>query len=202
MISNSTQAKLILASGSPFRRALLERLGLEYEWHSPGIDETRQPDEDAAAYVCRLAAAKARAIAISEPAALVIGSDQCAVLDGEVLGKPGSHARALEQLRRAQGRTLVFHTGLCLLGIDARIEHVEDVVFEVDFRQLDDARLDAYLRREQPYDCAGSFKAEGLGIALFERLRGDDPTALIGLPLICLVAMLESAGIEVLKAGA
>ena len=197
-----SQARLILASGSPFRRALLERLGLDFEWRSPGIDESRLPDEDAATYVCRLATAKARAIATSEPAALVIGSDQCALLDGEVLGKPGGHARALEQLRQAQGRTVAFHTGLCLLGIDAGFERVEDVVFEVDFRQLDDTQLDAYLKREQPYDCAGSFKAEGLGIVLFERLRGDDPTALIGLPLIRLVAMLEAAGVDALKAPA
>lgn len=202
MGSDSPRTKLILASGSPFRRALMERLELDYEWRSPGIDESRLPDEDAAAYVCRLAAAKARAIASSEPGALVIGSDQCALLDGDLLGKPGSHARALEQLCRARGRTVVFHTGLCLLGIDAGLERVEDVVFEVDFRRLGEAQLDAYLRREQPYDCAGSFKAEGLGIALFERLRGDDPTALIGLPLIRLVAMLEAAGVDVLKAGA
>ncbi len=202
MGSDSSRAKLILASGSPFRRALMERLGLDYEWRNPGIDESRLPDEDVASYVCRLAAAKARAIATSEPEALVIGSDQCALLDGDLLGKPGSHARALEQLRRAQGRTVVFHTGLCLLGIDAGFEQVEDVVFEVDFRRLAEAQLEAYLRHEQPYDCAGSFKAEGLGIVLFERLRGDDPTALIGLPLIRLVALLEAAGVDVLKAGA
>lgn len=196
------QTKLILASSSPFRRELLGRLGLDYECRSPEIDESRLAGEDAAAYVCRLAEAKAREIAAAEPAALVIGADQCALLDGDLLGKPGTHARALAQLRRAQGRTVVFHTGLCLLGIDAGFKRVEDVVFEVDFRTLDDARLDAYLRREQPYDCAGSFKAEGLGIALFERLRGDDPAALIGLPLIRLVAMLEAAGIDVLQANA
>ncbi len=196
------QTKLILASSSPFRRELLGRLGLDYECRSPEIDESRLAGEDAAAYVCRLAEAKAREIAAAEPAALVIGADQCALLDGDLLGKPGTHAHALAQLRRAQGRTVVFHTGLCLLGIDAGFERVEDVVFEVDFRMLDDARLDAYLRREQPYDCAGSFKAEGLGIALFERLRGDDPAALIGLPLIRLVAMLEAAGIDVLQANA
>ncbi len=196
------QTKLILASSSPFRRELLGRLGLDYECRSPEIDESRLAGEDAAAYVCRLAEAKAREIAAAEPAALVIGADQCALLDGDLLGKPGTHAHALAQLRRAQGRTVVFHTGLCLLGIDAGFERVEDVVFEVDFRTLDDARLDAYLRREQPYDCAGSFKAEGLGIALFERLRGDDPAALIGLPLIRLVAMLEAAGIDVLQANA
>ncbi len=193
------QTKLILASSSRFRRALLERLDLEYECCSPETDESRLPGEDAAAYVCRLAEAKARTIATAEPAALVIGADQCALLDDDLLGKPGTHASALEQLRRAQGKTVVFHTGLCLLGIDAGFEQVEDVVFEVDFRTLDEARLDAYLRREQPYDCAGSFKAEGLGIALFERLRGDDPTALIGLPLIRLVAMLEAAGVDVLQ---
>lgn len=196
------QRKLILASSSPFRRELLERLGLDYESRSPGIDESRLPGEDATSYVCRLAEAKARAIATAESTALVIGADQCALLDGEILGKPGNHARALAQLRRAQGKTVVFHTGLCLLGIDAGFLRVEDVVFEVDFRNLDDSRIDAYLRREQPYDCAGSFKAEGLGIALFERLRGDDPTALIGLPLIRLVAMLEAAGVDLLRAPA
>ena len=202
MKSKALQSRLILASSSRFRRALLERLGLDFRCRSPDLDESPLPGEAASTYVCRLAEAKARAIAVTEPSALVVGADQCALLDGDLLGKPGSHARALEQLVRAQGKTVVFHTGLCLLGIEAGIERVEDVVFEVDFRELDEARLDAYLRREQPYDCAGSFKAEGLGIALFERLRGDDPTALIGLPLIRLVAMLESAGVEILRAGA
>ncbi len=198
----SEQTRLILASSSPFRRELLARLGIDFECRSPEIDESPLPTETASAYVCRLAAAKARAIAVAEPSALVIGSDQCALLDDALLGKPGNHARALEQLSRAQGKTVVFHTGLCLLGIDAGFERVEDVRFEVDFRTLDATQLDAYLRLEQPYDCAGSFKAEGLGIALFERLRGDDPTALIGLPLIRLVAMLEAAGVEILRAGA
>ncbi len=191
------QDKIILASSSPYRRQLLERLHLDYECHSPNIDESIHDGEQAHDYVCRLAQAKAQSIAEKYPQAVVIGSDQCALLDDEILGKPGSHARALEQLRRAQGKTVVFHTGVCVLSLERRFCAVDDVPFEVVFRNLSDKQLEHYLEVEQPYDCAGSFKAEGYGACLFSALRGDDPNALIGLPLLRLTRMLEQAGIEV-----
>ncbi len=188
--------RLILASTSPFRRELLARLGLAFEALPPGVDETPLPGEPAETLVARLAHAKAAAIAAHAPGALVIGSDQAAVLDGRILGKPGDHARALEQLRAASGRAVDFFTGLCLIDADSGRAQLEVVPFRVHFRTLDETRLERYLRHEQPYDCAGSFKSEGLGIALFERLEGDDPNALIGLPLIRLVRMLEAEGLE------
>ena len=191
------QNKIILASSSPYRRQLLERLHLDYECHSPNIDESIHDGEQARDYVCRLAQAKAQSIAEKYPQAVVIGSDQCALLDDKILGKPGSHARALEQLRRAQGKTVVFHTGVCVLSLERRYCAVDDVPFEVVFRNLSDKQLEHYLEVEQPYDCAGSFKAEGYGACLFSALRGDDPNALIGLPLLRLITMLEQAGIEV-----
>ena len=191
----STQ--IVLASSSVYRRELLARLRLEFETASPDIDETRLPAESASAYVTRLAEAKARRVAQDFPQAVVIGSDQCARLGGQILGKPGNHANALRQLRAAQGKTVEFHTGLCVLRPSTGYADVDDVLFEVDFRRLEDAQLERYLLAEQPYDCAGSFRSEGYGICLFERMRGDDPTALIGLPVIRLVRMLEAAGIRV-----
>jgi septum formation protein len=191
------QTKIILASSSPFRQQLLDRLQLAYECHAPDIDETINPGEEASAYVCRLAESKARHVAQSYPDAIVIGSDQCALLGAKILGKPGSHENALQQLREAQGKTVIFHTGVCVLNLSAGFSTVEDVPFEVDFRVLSDRQLEHYLRVEQPYQCAGSFKAEGYGSCLFSKMRGDDPSALIGLPLLRLVAMLESAGVEV-----
>jgi septum formation protein len=191
------QTKIILASSSPFRRQLLDRLQLDYESHVPDIDETIKAGEDACAYVCRLAESKARHVARNYPEAVVIGSDQCALLDAEILGKPGSHENALRQLRGAQGKTVVFHTGVCVVRLSTGFSAVEDVPFEVDFRVLSDRQLEHYLQVEQPYQCAGSFKAEGYGACLFDKMRGDDPSALIGLPLIKLIAMLESAGVEV-----
>jgi septum formation protein len=191
------QTKIILASSSPFRQQLLDRLQLTYESQAPDIDETIKPDEDASAYVCRLAESKARHVAQNYPEAVVIGSDQCALRGTKILGKPGSHENALQQLREAQGKTVVFHTGVCVLNLSTGFCTVDDVPFEVDFRVLSDRQLDHYLRVEQPYQCAGSFKAEGYGSCLFSKMRGDDPSALIGLPLLRLIAMLESAGIEV-----
>jgi len=191
------QTKIILASSSPFRQQLLDRLQLEYDIHVPDIDEAIKPGEDAFAYVCRLAESKARHVAQNYPEAVVIGSDQCALLDSKILGKPGSHENALQQLREAQGKTVVFHTGVCVVKLSTGFSAVEDVPFEVDFRVLSDQQLDHYLRVEQPYQCAGSFKAEGYGSCLFSKMRGDDPSALIGLPLLRLVAMLENAGVEV-----
>jgi septum formation protein len=191
--------RLILASTSPFRRKLLARLGLPFAVRAPEVDETRQPGEEAPALVARLAEWKAQAIARQEPAALVIGSDQAAVLAGEIVGKPGDHERAVAQLRRASGRTVTFYTGLCLLDSASNQRQVTVEVFQVAFRQLTAEMIEGYLRREQPYQCAGSFKSEGLGIALFERLEGDDPTSQIGLPLIRLTRMLEAAGVAVLQ---
>ncbi|WP_297527015.1 Maf family protein [Thiohalobacter sp.] len=193
----SATPPLVLASTSPYRRELLERLGLAFECVSPEVDETARPDESPAALVRRLSEAKARAGAGERSDALVIGSDQVAVIDQTILGKPGSHARALEQLRRLSGRSVTFHTGLCLLDTrngDCRLDVVDT---RVRFRILDDATLERYLQREQPYNCAGSFKSEGLGIALFEAIQGDDPNALIGLPLIRLVSFLRDAGVQV-----
>lgn len=188
---------IILASSSPYRRQLLDRLRLDYECRSPDIDETRLDGEAPVDYVRRLAEAKARKVAREFPRAAVIGSDQCAVLDGEILGKPGNHERALQQLRRARGKTVRFHTAICVMRLADGLTLIEEVPFEVEFRELEDAQIERYLRTEKPYDCAGSFKAEGYGICLFRALRGDDPNALIGLPLLKLVTLLERAGIAV-----
>jgi septum formation protein len=191
------KSKIILASSSPFRQQLLNRLQLDYESHAPDIDEAVNPGEDALAYVCRLAESKAHHVAHDYPDAVVIGSDQCALLDGRILGKPGSHENALQQLREAQGKTVIFHTGVCVVRLSTGFSVVEDVPFEVDFRILSDQQLEHYLHVEQPYQCAGSFKAEGYGSCLFNKMRGDDPSALIGLPLFRLISMLESAGVKV-----
>ena len=189
---------LILASTSPFRRDLLARLGLPFTVQTPDTDETPQPGEDALALVARLATRKAQAVARHHPETLIIGSDQAAVLDDEIIGKPDDHERAVAQLRRASGRTVTFYTGLCLLDSASGQQQIAVEPFRVVFRTLSDPQIERYLRREQPYHCAGSFKSEGLGIALFERLEGDDPTSLIGLPLIRLIRMLEAAGVAVL----
>lgn len=193
-----THRPLILASTSPFRRDLLARLGLPFTVQAPDADETPQPGEDAPVLVARLATRKAQTVARHHPAALIIGSDQAAVLDDQIIGKPGDHERAMAQLRRASGRTVTFYTGLCLLDSTSGQQQVAVELFRVVFRTLTEPRIESYLRREQPYQCAGSFKSEGLGIALFERLEGDDPSSLIGLPLIRLTRMLEAAGVAVL----
>jgi septum formation protein len=196
MIPSSSTPRLILASSSAYRRELLGRLHLPFEAIAPHIDETPQPGEAPEATALRLARAKAEAIALLHPGALVIGSDQVATLDGAQIGKPGDHARALAQLQTMRGREVVFHTALCLW--DGRVPdsvQVENVQVFVRFRDLPDAELDAYLRIEQPYDCAGSAKNEGLGIALIERIDSSDPTALTGLPLIALTGMLRRAGV-------
>jgi septum formation protein len=190
--------RLILASTSPFRRELLMRLDLPFAVRSPDVDETCLPGEDAPSLVARLAEWKARRVAEREPNALVIGSDQAAVLEGEIIGKPGDHQRAVGQLRRASGRVVTFYTGVCLLDGASDQCQVAVELFHVAFRVLTTEMIEHYLRREQPYQCAGSFKSEGLGIALFERLEGGDPTSLIGLPLIRLTRMLEAAGLAVL----
>lgn len=189
---------LILASSSPFRRELLSRLGMEFLSLSPDVDESRLPGESAEALVQRLALDKARAAAESHPDALIIGSDQVATIDGQILGKPGDHERAVEQLAQASGKRVSFLTGLCLLNSATGDSQVACEPFYVDFRELSSSQIDSYLRREQPYNCAGSFKSEGLGITLFQRLQGEDPASLIGLPLIRLVDMLLNEGIDVL----
>lgn len=190
--------KLILASSSPYRRQLLDRLRLEYECQSPDVDESLFDGESAVDYVRRLAVAKATEIAQKYPQAVVIGSDQCALLDGKVLGKPGSHEKALQQLRQAQGKTVWFRTAVCVMRHADSFCLVEEVPFEVVFRRLGEPQLEHYLQVEKPYDCAGSFKAEGYGVCLFSALRGEDPNALIGLPLLKLATMLEAAGIQVI----
>ena len=196
MIASSAVPRLILASSSAYRRELLGRLRLPFDAVAPDIDETPRPGEAPEATALRLAREKAAFVAAAHPGALVIGSDQVATLDGAQIGKPGDHVRALEQLRTMRGREVVFHTALCLW--DGRIPdlaQVETVRTVVAFRDLPDAELDAYLRIEQPYDCAGSAKNEGLGIALLERIDSSDPTALTGLPLIALTGMLRRAGV-------
>ena len=192
------QSDIILASSSSFRKSLLERLHLNFKTMAPDINETADQAESAEDYVRRLARQKAEAIAKMHPSSIVIGSDQCALLDGKILGKPGSHKNAFNQLRSAQGKTVVFHTGLCVMQQSSAHCEVDDICFEVTFRHLKDEQLEHYLRVEQPYDCAGSFKSEGFGISLFSRMQGDDPTALVGLPLIRLTLMLENAGIRVI----
>ena len=185
---------LILASTSPFRRELLERLGLPFETAAPDIDESRLENESAPALVRRLAEAKAHAVAACHRG-LIIGSDQVATTGDCILGKPGTHERAAEQLRRLSGERVIFQTGLCLLNRETGYLQTDMVPFTVRFRILDAQRIERYLRRDKPYNCAGSFKSEGLGITLFEAMEGQDPTALIGLPLIRLTTMLLNEGI-------
>jgi septum formation protein len=189
---------IVLASTSPYRRGLLERLRLPFEVLAPEIDETGLATETPRATALRLARAKAEAVSVNHPQAIVIGSDQVAELDGEPIGKPLTHAAALAQLERMQGRTVVFHTALAVACNDAVA--VDCVPTRVTFRSLPRVQLEAYLRADQPYDCAGAAKIESLGVALIERVESDDPTALIGLPLIRLTAMLVAAGVDVLQA--
>jgi len=190
--------QLVLASTSPFRRTLLERLGLPFETAAPGTNENPLKDETPTALVARLSEAKARAIAPQFSDALIIGSDQVAVLDGQILGKPGNHDNAVQQLQAASSRQVDFLTGLCLLNTQTQNCHVKVVPFSVVFRSLSDSQIEQYLLKEKPYNCAGSFKSEGLGISLFEKMLGDDPNALIGLPLIELITMLSDEGVDVL----
>jgi septum formation protein len=188
---------LVLASTSPYRRELLARLQLQFEVMSPGVEESPLPGEAPPATALRLAEAKARAGALRYPEALIIGSDQVAELDGQRLEKPGTHDLAVEQLEQASGRVAVFHTAVAVLNASSGRLHTRVVPSRVTFRRLSRLQIEAYLQREQPYDCAGSAKSEGLGIALLRSIEGDDPTALIGLPLIALVDMLEQEGCSV-----
>lgn len=186
--------KLVLASSSPFRRSLLERLGLGFETESPEIDETPGIGEAPEALVTRLAEAKARAVGSVHPHALVIGSDQVACIDQRILGKPGNRDNAIKQLRLASGRRVTFFTGLCLYNTGLDRHHIACEPYHVHFRELSLSQIENYVDRERPFGCAGSFRSEALGIALFERLEGEDPNALVGLPLIRLIGMLESEG--------
>lgn len=186
--------RLILASSSPYRRELLARLRLPFEAISPDVDETPQDGETPAALALRLSVAKAMAIATKHPGCVVIGSDQVATIDGQPIGKPGDFARAQAQLRMLAGQTVEFHSALAVTD-GQRVEKT-DVVTLCRFRPLSDAAIDAYLRAEAPFDTAGSAKAESLGIALMESIRSDDPTAIIGLPLIALTGMLASFGLD------
>jgi septum formation protein len=190
--------KLILASSSPFRRELLERLHIPFEVIAPEVDETPRPAETPPALVKRLAIEKAHKIAGQKPGALVIGSDQVAVYNGSIVGKPHSHDNAVQQLRTASGKTVTLYTGLALINADTRRVQCEVIPYRVVFRSLTDAQIESYLRKEQPYSCAGSVRSEGLGIALLEKFDGDDPNTLIGLPLIRLVRMLENEGMKII----
>lgn len=192
---------IILASTSPYRRRLLKRLHIDFRCLPPETDEERLVGEPPAEMAARLALAKARSVARLHPNALVIGSDQVAALDGAIMGKPGSHEVACCQLRASSGRTVTFHTGVALIAGASGFERFHVEPFSVQFRELGDKTIENYLRLEQPYDCAGSFKCEGLGIALFERLQGNDPTSLEGLPLITLTGLLSEAGVFVLGSG-
>jgi septum formation protein len=189
---------LILASTSVYRRQLLERLHLPFSVIASEVDETPLPGETPPDIACRLALAKAQSVAQAHPDAVVIGSDQVADLDGLALGKPGNHARAVAQLQTMRGKTVVFQTAVAVVCLETRFAQTELAQVKVRFRTLTDSQIEAYLLAETPYDCAGSAKSEGLGIALLDRIDNDDPTALIGLPLIRTCRMIESAGIQVL----
>ncbi|MCW9014951.1 MAG: Maf-like protein [Gammaproteobacteria bacterium] len=188
--------KLVLASTSPYRKQLLDRLQLPYETDSPDIDETPLANESIQDMVTRLAEAKARKVMDTHPDSLIIGSDQSAVLDGEPLTKPGNYETAFQQLRAASGKRIVFQTGLCLLNSATGKSQTICVPYTVVFKALSDDQIRNYLLKEEPYNCAGSFKSEGLGIALFDHFEGDDPNALIGLPLIRLIEMLNKEGMS------
>ncbi|WP_297365995.1 Maf family nucleotide pyrophosphatase [Thauera sp.] len=187
--------KIVLASTSAYRRMLLERLQLPFETDRPETDETAHPGETPAATAERLALDKAYAVAARWPDALVIGSDQVAHRGDEIFGKPGTEARAIAQLQRMRGQTVVFHTALAVLNTRSGHAQVAGVPTQVRFRDLDDDEIRRYVERERPLDCAGSAKSEGLGITLLEAMSGDDPTALIGLPLIALSRMLRAEGV-------
>ncbi len=194
MPNSALPRTLILGSTSAYRRELLQRLRLPFEVHSPDVDETPLAGEAPAALALRLALAKAQAVAQRFPQAIVIGSDQVADLHGEPLGKPGNHANAVVQLRRMRGQTVIFQTAVAVVCHASGFAQTELAQVKVQFRHVSDAAIEAYLQAEQPYDCAGSAKSEGLGIALLERIDNHDPTALVGLPLILTCRLLRAAG--------
>lgn len=193
-----TPRPLILGSTSPYRRELLSRLRIPFQVESPDVDETAHAQETPQQLACRLAMSKARAVAARHPGSVVIGSDQVADLNGQALGKPGNHERAVAQLQQMRGKTVIFQTAVAVVCQETQFAQMDLAQVKVQFRELTDAQIDAYLRAETPYDCAGSAKSEGLGIALLSSIDNDDPTALIGLPLIRTCRMLEAAGIPLL----
>lgn len=195
---NPENRQLVLGSTSRYRRELLSRLRLPFDVAAPEVDETADSSESAADLATRLALAKARAVAGRFPQAVVIGSDQVADLAGEPLGKPGTHERAVLQLRRMSGHTVVFQTAVAVVCAATGFEQVDLAPVKVRFRELSDSDIESYLRAEQPYDCAGSARSEGLGIVLLDAIDSDDPTALVGLPLIRTCRMLRAAGMKLL----
>lgn len=190
--------QIILASSSPYRKQQLQTLGLDFICASPDIDESRQPDENASAMALRLAREKAYAVSSQFPDALIIGCDQTVAFGTKILGKPGSFENAVAQLQLLRGQTVIFHSGIALL--DNRNDSLQqlDIATRVRYRNLDDAQIHNYLQRDEPFNCAGSFKSEALGIAILESVKSDDPTALVGLPLIALTSMLAKAGLDIL----
>ncbi len=189
---------LVLASTSPFRRELLARLNLPFTAVAPDVDESPLPGELPEQTALRLSEKKARAVAALHPNALIIGSDQVASLEGEIFGKPGDHPRAAAQLQRMRGKTVNFYTGLCLYNSRTGASHLQGIPTLVTFRHVSDDEIERYLKAETPYNCAGSAKCEGLGIALIARMEGQDPNALIGLPLIALCDMLRAESVQIL----
>jgi septum formation protein len=189
--------KLLLASSSLYRRQLLEKLQLDFDWDKPDIDETPNTGETPTDLVLRLASVKAKALASKYPQHLIIGSDQVAAFNHQIIGKPGNHQKAFAQLKTFSGNKVIFYTGLCLFNPQTQTCHTQVETYQVHFRNLTDAQIENYLQRETPYDCAGSFKSEGLGISLFQSMEGRDPNSLIGLPLIALVDLLEKEGVSV-----
>jgi septum formation protein len=190
--------KLLLASSSLYRRQLLEKLQLDFDWDKPDIDETPKLGETPTDLVLRLASVKAKALASKYPQHLIIGSDQVAAFNHQIIGKPGNHQKAFAQLKIFSGNKVIFYTGLCLFDPQTQTCHTQVETYQVHFRNLTNAQIENYLQRETPYDCAGSFKSEGLGISLFQSMEGRDPNSLIGLPLIALVDLLEKEGISIL----
>ena len=192
----SKTVPIILASASRYRQQLLARLAIEFEAIAADIDESRRQDECPNDYVLRLAQEKAAKIAQTHPNQLIIGSDQCALIEGEIVGKPGNRQAAIDQLQRASGKEIEFLTGLCVMQLDSQWQQHSVESFSVGFRRLSSDEIERYIDNEQPFDCAGSFKSEGYGVTLCRTMRGDDPTALIGLPLIRLSQMLREFGLK------
>ena len=189
---------IVLASSSAYRKKLLEPLLPKLICVAPNIDESVQNDETPEHYVSRLGEEKAKVVAAQQPNALVIGSDQCAVLKGNIISKPGNHENAIAQLKASSGKTITFYTGLCVINTHSHSQQISCETFQVTFRKLSEKQIIAYLDKDQPYDCAGSFKVESLGITLFEKMQGTDYNTLIGLPLIALTTMLKAEGFDVL----
>jgi septum formation protein len=197
-MSETAHRKLILGSSSPYRREMLARLRIAFEVAAPDVDESAQAAETPRQLACRLAMTKAQAVAAQFPSCVVIGSDQVADLDGQALGKPGNHARATAQLKQMRDKTVIFQTAIAVVCKETGFAQLDLAAVKVRFRDLTDAEIEAYLLAETPYDCAGSAKSEGLGIALLESIENDDPTALVGLPLIRTCRMIRAAGVKVL----